>query len=569
MDRFFTLRVKNMSAFLCIAVITAVVGFTGYNGMKNMENRFNIVIESAPLIQTAVNMQLVVSRDLMGVMQLMSALDTEQLESAWERHQDLSNRFEQLNTGVLKKQNKSQQIQLSEKNKKLRKIAEQAGKYYSDTFSPCFKVIFDQMNRKLSAEPYDYTLLDTIDEKTIALGSHLEKDLKKMVDIAQSIIDQAEKDAREYRALSGKITLGATILGIFAAIVLGGFFSGLVTKPVIKAADYMETLSKGDFTKSLDIRQRDEIGTMAAAVNTMVGHLAKTFQDLTAGVMTLNEASSDLSEISEDLKKHSQKMSEKTSTVSGSAEDMNHRLSSVASLSEESSSNLDTVSSAMEEMNTTANEIAENTGNARNVTETAVEKVRKTSTRVNDLGVEATDIGQVTDMIGEISEQTNLLALNATIEAARAGEAGKGFAVVAGEIKQLAGQTADAAQNIKEKIDHIQRSTSDTVVEIDEILKVVQDVDNIVSSIAGAVEEQSITAREITRNIVQVSEGIHETNTHISESSAASGRIAADISSVDENAGRVVDSSNQVSVNALKLTDFAGQLKDAMAGFKV
>ncbi|MEA2059601.1 MAG: methyl-accepting chemotaxis protein [Thermodesulfobacteriota bacterium] len=252
-------------------------------------------------------MQLVVSRDLMGVMQLMSALDTEQLKAAWERHQDLSKRFEQLNHTVLKKGKRSNGIHLSDKNKKLGEIADQVGKYYSGTFSPCFKVIFDQMNRKLSAEPYDYTLLDTIDEKAIALGSHLEKDLKKMVDIAQSIIGQAEKDAREYRAVSGKITLGATILGILAAIGLGFFFSGLVTKPVIKAADYMETLSKGDFTKSLDIRQRDEIGTMAAAVNTMVGHLAKTFQDLTAGVMTLNEASSDLSEISEDLKKHSQK----------------------------------------------------------------------------------------------------------------------------------------------------------------------------------------------------------------------------------------------------------------------
>ncbi len=103
----------------------------------------------------------------------------------------------------------------------------------------------------------------------------------------------------------------------------------------------------------------------------------------------------------------------------------------------------------------------------------------------------------VTETITEISEQTNLLALNATIEAARAGEAGRGFAVVANEIKELAKQTAQATLNIKSQIDDVQRTTSSTVTEINQISDVIRRVNDIVGTIATAVEEQTAATKRL------------------------------------------------------------------------
>ncbi|MCF6248510.1 MAG: methyl-accepting chemotaxis protein [Desulfobacula sp.] len=569
MNSFFTLRKKNMAAFLCIAFITAIVGITGFYGMKQLDSKFKVVLESAPLIQSATNMKLAVSQDLMVVMKLMAALDTDELDMAWKAHESFTTKFNQFTNAILNGATIASVTIFPAKDENLRKIVSRSATYHKNKFTPSFKTIFEQMNKKLSAENYDYDLMDTIDETTMELGKQLEIELSKVETIAQDVIKQAENEARKTRSLAVKITFIATVLGIVVAIILGIVFSGIVTNPVIKAAQFTEIVAEGDFTSSLDIRQKDEMGAMADAINKMVSSLAEIFKNITTGVGTLNESSSELSTVSKNLITNAQEMSEKSETVSNSAQEMNQRLASVSSLSEESSSNLDTVSAAMEEMNATVNEIAKNTGDARLIAGKAVEKAQSTSEKVNELGVNAKEIGKVTDVIGEISEQTNLLALNATIEAARAGEAGKGFGVVANEIKDLANQTAEAAKNIKYKIDRIQSSTHGTVVEIKEISTVINDVNTIVSSIASAIEEQSITAKEIAKNIAHAAEGIHKTNGHISESSVTSASISADISIVNENSTRVASSSRKVAQNAEKLMDFAKQLKQVVSRFKV
>jgi hypothetical protein len=118
--------------------------------------------------------------------------------------------------------------------------------------------------------------------------------------------------------------------------------------------------------------------------------------------------------------------------------------------------------------------------------------------------------------ITEISEQTNLLALNATIEAARAGEAGKGFAVVANEIKELARQTAAATLGDQEPASTgIQGSTDATVGQIEAITDVIGEVNDIVTTIATAVEEQAVTSQEIANNVAQASQGIQEVNENV------------------------------------------------------
>ena len=165
--------------------------------------------------------------------------------------------------------------------------------------------------------------------------------------------------------------------------------------------------------------------------------------------------------------------------------------------------------------------------------------------------------------------RSNLLALNATIEAARAGEAGKGFAVVANEIKELAKQTAEATLDISQKIEITRQSTSATAGEINEITKVIDDINEIVAQIASAVEEQSVTTREVTENLSQAFTGIGEVNENIAHGAAAAGEIARDITNVNSAAAEISGTASQVNISAAELSSLAGKLKKTMEAFKV
>src|SRR6202043_207665 len=109
----------------------------------------------------------------------------------------------------------------------------------------------------------------------------------------------------------------------------------------------------------------------------------------------------------------------------------------------------------------------------------AVTVAEQTNQRIGKLGESSTEIGQVIKVISSIAQQTNLLALNATIEAARAGESGKGFAVVANEVKELAGATAKATQEIGKKIEMIQQDTAEAVAIIGQVTKTISRINEI------------------------------------------------------------------------------------------
>jgi len=223
-----------------------------------------------------------------------------------------------------------------------------------------------------------------------------------------------------------------------------------------------------------------------------------------------------------------------TKTVAAAAEETARQAQVVAAASEEAAKNVETVAAATEQLTASISEIARHVQNSAKVSGDAVREAESANSTIHDLGTASAEIGQVIKVITSIAQQTNLLALNATIEAARAGEAGKGFAVVANEVKELARQTAKATGEISQKIDAIQSSTRVAVSSIESIGGIISRMNEISTTIAAAVEEQSAATAEISRNVAEAAKGTSEVSnniTGVSQAAEESGRAATQMQS--------------------------------------
>jgi len=398
----------------------------------------------------------------------------------------------------------------------------------------------------------------------------------KVFETIKSLVQTADEEAQKTKVQAENVASRTTIItsiglvaGVVLALALGIFLTTGITRPLTKGVDLSQAMAKGDMTKIMDVDQKDEIGILAKALNAMATSLRAMISDIGKGVASVDKSSAQLAAISNQMSSGAEETANRANQVAAASEEMSANQNSVAAAMEQASVNVSMVAAAAEEMNATITEISINSTKAKEITTTAVDQSQKASERVDELGRAADEINKVTEAITEISEQTNLLALNATIEAARAGEAGKGFAVVANEIKDLAKQTADATLDIKNKITGIQQATGITVKEINEIAEVIADVDQIVTTIATAVEEQTATTREIAENVNQASSGITEVNENVSQSSAVAEEIAADIAAVSKSAGEMSTASSQVKKSAEELSVIADQLKEMIEKFQV
>ncbi len=289
---------------------------------------------------------------------------------------------------------------------------------------------------------------------------------------------QAAEDAE---AAERRNALARMILvGVSVAVVLGiggllWVVHRLVSKPVTR------------YTDALAARRSDDTGFRLAPEGTAeMQQLARA----------LNEQFGESARLLDDVRHNADRTASEAAVVSSAAEQVSH--------------NTSTIATAVEEMSTSVGDIAETADEASSVASEGVDRADRTNATVDRLGSSSKEIGDVVELIDSIADQTRLLALNATIEAARAGEAGKGFAVVANEVKELAQHTSTATDDIGQRVAGIQRDTTTAVEEIGEISEVIKRISSHQQTIASAVEEQSATTDEITKNLNEAVQGQNE-----------------------------------------------------------
>lgn len=302
----------------------------------------------------------------------------------------------------------------------------------------------------------------------------------------------------------------------------------------------VEVAARGELTVVPDVDGDDAIGRVGTALarlledlRTSMAGIARNAGTLAGSVQNTRSLGQRLSRIAEASAEHSQRLSLAVRNVDDSVQ---------------------SVSGATEHMHTAVSEIARNVHRAVECAAVAARATDSASAIVERLSASSAAIDSVTRLITGITEQTNLLALNATIEAARAGTAGRGFAVVAGEVKELARSTAEATADIGKRIEAIQRDTGQMVTAISAIRRTIDDVNDISTLIAAAIEQQSATTREISRSVQLAASG--------------SAEITAAVESLAESALQVRDGASETGKDAERLARLAREQQELIARFR-
>jgi methyl-accepting chemotaxis protein len=344
--------------------------------------------------------------------------------------------------------------------------------------------------------------------------------LDELVDVTRTLSARATEQADEMATRAIAITLAMLVSALIISMFIGFSIVRSIRKPMAATLAVLDKLAQGDLGQRIERVSTDEIGRIAANVNALADRLSEVIRDIFTSSRQIDDLSASASDVSATTRTSVEQQQEQTQSVATAITEMESAIQEVAENAERTRSEVSQVTEAatqnmtyMQENIRSAQRLNEAQTQARSVIET--------------LRDESQQIGTILDVIQAIAEQTNLLALNAAIEAARAGEQGRGFAVVADEVRTLANRSQQSAKDIRDMIDRLQQQSEQAVAimtsnqslaqasanqsqqtgdALGDMVKRLAEVNDMSHSIATASEEQSAVAREVTQNVVQISD---------------------------------------------------------------
>ncbi len=347
-------------------------------------------------------------------------------------------------------------------------------------------------------------------------------------------------ESRRHMSFAEKAMIATIMVAVLLSLSLALVIARMIALPLRRTVEVLRSVAAGRLDNRLPVRGRDEIAEMATALNEAMVRLSATMAQMGGQAERLTHSARDLSAMS--------------TRMTESAQSASARAGTSAMAAGEVSRSVDVVASGAAEMTASIQEIARGATVAADVAAHAVDMTTNTNETIGRLGEASDEIGSVVKVINSLAEQTNLLALNATIEAARAGESGKGFAVVANEVKELSQETRKATGDIASRVEAIQTNTTAAVAAIGRISSIIAQINETQLTIASAVEQQSSTTDEISRNVREAATG--------------SAQIAEDLGALSDTAGTTTIEARTAAASAEDLSRMADDLNRLVGGFR-
>ncbi len=353
------------------------------------------------------------------------------------------------------------------------------------------------------------------------------------------------------------VSIGIAVSGCLLILLIGYTISRSITRPITKALDLAKAISTGDLSQRLNMKQSDETGHLAGALDIMANGLEEKAK--MAAIISSGDLSHDVNILSEKdvlgqaLHTMVRSLREIVAELQTASDQVETGARQVASSSQSLSQGATQQASAIEEITSTMTEIGSqtktNAENAAQANQLAVnvraagnqgaEQMTEMTKAMSAISGSSAQISKIIKTIDDIAFQTNLLALNAAVEAARAGKHGKGFAVVAQEVRTLASRSAKAAQETSELIEgSIQKVANGNAIAekttkaLEEMNRGIGKVADLIAEITSASNEQAQGISQIAQGLSQVDDVTQQNTANAEETSSAAEELSSQAESV-------------------------------------